>query len=525
MNPHPMDGPRSAIQATRNGVNLLELFDLDELQALQDGFADATHVAAIITQPDGTPITRPSNFCRLCAEVIRGTDAGLAACMHSDAVIGSPNSVGPTVQTCLSGGLWDAGASIIVDGEHIANWLIGQVRMTEENSADMSSFARSIGADEDELMSALAEVPQMSEKQFRSIADFLFVMAGQLSRSAYQNLLQARLMEERERVVTALEESEHRYRRLFERSPVSYQSLDADGRFLIVNSTWLDVLGYSEDEVLGNWFGDFLAPAYRDIFKERFPQFMAAGKIHTEFEMVCKTGEIKFVGLDGVIGLDANGEFQQTHCVFKDITEERRAASELESAHDRLEHLLRDVVATMGKVVEARDPYTQGHETGVAKLAGSIAREMGLTQDDVDAIEVAALVHDIGKLSVPAEILTKPGKITAVEFAIIKQHPQAGYDILKEIDFGWPVAEIALQHHERMDGTGYPNGLLGDETLFAARVIAVADVVEAMASHRPYRAALGLEVAIDEIKGHAEKYDAEVVAACVRLYEAGAIEV
>jgi PAS domain S-box-containing protein len=190
----------------------------------------------------------------------------------------------------------------------------------------------------------------------------------------------------------------------------------------------------------------------------------------------------------------------------------------------RLEGLLKDIVATMGKVVETRDPYTQGHETGVAVLSRQIAEEMGLSADEVDEIEVAALVHDIGKLSVPAEILTKPTRLSEAEFAIIKEHPRTGYDILKDVDFGWPVAEIALQHHERMDRSGYPNGLAGEDIFLAARVVAVADVVEAMASHRPYRPALGLEAAVAEIRDHPEKFDPQVIAALLRVYEAGRID-
>jgi hypothetical protein len=187
----------------------------------------------------------------------------------------------------------------------------------------------------------------------------------------------------------------------------------------------------------------------------------------------------------------------------------------------RLEVILRDITETMGRVVEARDPYTQGHQVGVAKLGRLIGTEMGLSADDINAIEITSLVHDIGKLSIPAEILTKPGKLSDTEFAIIKSHSLKGYEILRAIDFGWPVAETVLQHHERLDGSGYPNSLSGDEISMAARVVAVADVIEAMASHRPYRAALGLEPAIREIREHPEKFDADVIAACMRLYESG----
>jgi putative nucleotidyltransferase with HDIG domain len=178
----------------------------------------------------------------------------------------------------------------------------------------------------------------------------------------------------------------------------------------------------------------------------------------------------------------------------------------------------------MGKVVEVRDPYTEGHEVRVARLAKQIAQEMQLPASDVEAIEMAGLVHDIGKLSVPAEILTKPGRLSEIEFRLIKEHPQAGYEILKDIEFPWPLAEMVLAHHERRDGSGYPRGLRGDEIIEGARVLAVADVVEAMASHRPYRPALGLDAAFAQLKENADKYDPGAVRACIALHESGRIE-
>jgi putative nucleotidyltransferase with HDIG domain len=173
----------------------------------------------------------------------------------------------------------------------------------------------------------------------------------------------------------------------------------------------------------------------------------------------------------------------------------------------------------MSLVVETRDPYTAGHERRVAELAVAIAAEMGMPPDELHGLRLAALIHDIGKIAVPAEILAKPGRLSDVEFNLIRQHPASGFDILEVIDFGRPVAEFVLQHHERLDGSGYPRGLAGDQVLPEARIIAVADVVEAMSSHRPYRAALGLDAALDEVCGQAGvKYDAAVVAACVRLF-------
>lgn len=161
--------------------------------------------------------------------------------------------------------------------------------------------------------------------------------------------------------------------------------------------------------------------------------------------------------------------------------------------------------------------------TRVSALARSIADRMGMSADEVDAVEMAGLLHDVGKLHVPAEILRKPGKLSEVEFALIKEHPLRGYEILKDIAFPWPIAEVVLQHHERLDGSGYPSGLKGEDILMPSRILGVADVVEAMASHRPHRASLGLDAAIAEVRGKPEKYDSTVIAALLALHEAGLI--
>ena len=172
----------------------------------------------------------------------------------------------------------------------------------------------------------------------------------------------------------------------------------------------------------------------------------------------------------------------------------------------------------MSQVVETRDPYTAGHERRVAELATAIGQEMGVDGAELDGLRLGSLIHDIGKISVPAEILAKPGRLSPVEFNLIKQHAQAGYEILSVIDFGRPVAEMVLQHHERLDGSGYPNGLSAGDLLLETRILAVADVVEAMSSHRPYRAALGTEAALAEIRdGAGTRYDADVAAACARV--------
>ncbi|MBF0226014.1 MAG: response regulator [Desulfobacterales bacterium] len=192
---------------------------------------------------------------------------------------------------------------------------------------------------------------------------------------------------------------------------------------------------------------------------------------------------------------------------------------QLKESYERLQKALNGTVMALSSAVERRDPYTAGHQQRVSLLACAIAKEMGLPDDQIEGIRVAGILHDIGKISVPAEILCKPGKISEAEFGVIKSHAETGYDILKTIEFPWPIAQIVYQHQERMDGTGYPCKLAGENILLEARIIGVADVVEAMATHRPYRAALGINMAIEEIlKKKGTVYDAPVVDACLKLF-------
>jgi len=188
-------------------------------------------------------------------------------------------------------------------------------------------------------------------------------------------------------------------------------------------------------------------------------------------------------------------------------------------AEERLKKTLDATIETMSKIIEVKDPYTHGHQHRVCQLATRIAQEMKLPKDKIEGIRIASLIHDIGKIGLPAEILSKPTKLIDIEFNLIKGHSQTGYDILKSIDFSYPVANIVLQHHERLDGSGYPNNLKGDEILLEARILGVADVVEAMSSHRPYRPALGIDVALEEItQNKGILYDPEVVDTCFKLF-------
>ena len=202
----------------------------------------------------------------------------------------------------------------------------------------------------------------------------------------------------------------------------------------------------------------------------------------------------------------------------QDIVRRESAEAEVQSTLDKLRSAMGGIVQAMALTVERRDPYTAGHQRRVSDLARGVAAEMALSAHQIDGIRMAGLIHDLGKICVPVEILSKPGQLSEIEHALIKDHPQVGYEILKEIEFPWPVAQIVLQHHERIDGSGYPAGLCGEDILVEARTLSVADVVEAMASHRPYRPTLGRDMALEEIsQNRGVLYDPDVVDACMKL--------
>lgn len=231
-----------------------------------------------------------------------------------------------------------------------------------------------------------------------------------------------------------------------------------------------------------------------------------------ELPMKTSKGNKKWVRVIGT-PLYQKGEMVHIHGSVQDI-------SLLKSSEEALNDSLIDTIQAMASTVEMRDPYTSGHQKRVAALSCAIAEAMGMDENRIEGLRLAALIHDLGKIHIPAEILSKPGKLSNVEFMLIQTHPQKAYDILKNIKFTWPIADIILQHHEKLDGSGYPQGLKSDHILLEAKIITVADVVEAISSHRPYRAALGIEVALDEIKrGKGSVYEVSVVDACLKLFD------
>ncbi|MDD5711420.1 MAG: PAS domain S-box protein [Smithellaceae bacterium] len=320
-----------------------------------------------------------------------------------------------------------------------------------------------------------------------------------------------------------LSESEQRYRALFENAGDAIFILDTKGRkntagrIIAANRAAALMHGYSIDELLKMRIRDLDAPNERDKLTGRIERIMAGEWIKEEIFHLRKNGTIFPVEITA--GLLEYGGQKHILAIDRDITERIQTAEQLKKSFGSLRKAVEDIVSAMAGTIETRDPYTAGHQQRVAKLAQAVAEEMGLPTEQVEGVRVAALIHDIGKLHVPAEILSKPSHLSHPEQEMVKTHPQAGYDILKDISFQWPVALAVLQHHERLNGSGYPFGLLGGEIILEAKVLAVADIVEAMASHRPYRPSLGLVTALDEIAtNRGILYDAAVVDACLRLF-------
>lgn len=239
--------------------------------------------------------------------------------------------------------------------------------------------------------------------------------------------------------------------------------------------------------------------------------------IALEFEVLRKDGAAISVSANASLAI--YNDMPAILGLIQDISEKKRAEELITNYVEQLNTAFLGTVKMVTSLGEMRDPYTAGHERRVAEIAMAIARALELDEQRIEGIKVAGYLHDIGKISVPTEILVKPGKFSQTEYALVKEHAQAGYDALKHVKFPWPVATVALQHHERMDGSGYPNGLKGDEILLESRIMAVADVIEAMASHRPYRAGLGIDKALAEIeRGSGTIYDPIVAHACLRLF-------
>ena len=325
----------------------------------------------------------------------------------------------------------------------------------------------------------------------------------------------------RKKVEEVLHQSEERYRTILDEMADAYFEVDLAGNYTFVNDTVCRHLGYSREELIGTTFrGQMIKEEFEKIYKA-FGKIYMTGKPESDifYKLLRKDGTTRFAEMTGFPLKNQQGEVVGFRGIGRDITERKQAEEEHQQSFELMRKALRATVQAISMTVEMKDPYTSGHQQRVSDLARSIATEMGLSADQLEFIRAASAIHDIGKIAVPAEILSKPTKLTDLEFSIIKTHSQSGYDILKDIEFPWPVADVILQHHERMNGSGYPQGLKGENILMGARILAIADVVEAIASHRPYRASLGIDFALEEIsRNKGILYDVDAVDACLRLF-------
>ncbi|MEI8174027.1 MAG: PAS domain S-box protein [Deltaproteobacteria bacterium] len=324
----------------------------------------------------------------------------------------------------------------------------------------------------------------------------------------------------RKRAEEALRRTEENFRRSLDESPLGVRIVSAAGETIYANWAILDIYGYdSLDELKAT-------TVMKRYTSESFVEFQTRREKRKRGDYLPSDYKISIVRKDGVVRhlqvfrkeilWDGEAQFQ---VIYRDITDRKRAEEELQLTLESLRKAFGATIQVMVSAVEVRDPYTSGHQIRSADLARAIAMEMGLPQEKIDGIRMAGSIHDIGKLSIPAEILSKPTKLSEIEFSLIKEHAGKGFEMLKDVESPWPLAEIVYQHHERMDGSGYPRGLEGEEILIEARIMAVADVVEAMASHRPYRPGLGIDAALEEIeKNRGTFYDNAVADACLRLF-------
>ena len=333
---------------------------------------------------------------------------------------------------------------------------------------------------------------------------------------------------ERKRAEELLRQSEEKYRLLADHMKDQVWLMDLNLKITYISPSVEKLLGYTLEELKQLSLDKLLTatslPQAIKLFSVELSKALPTSKPSylkhlVEFEFRCKNGKTLWGECSFSFIRDKNGEPVSILGEGRDITERKLAEDKLQQTLKSLEKAVGVTIEVLVTALEARDPYTAGHQCRVTNLACAIAAEMGLDQGSIEGLRMAGSIHDIGKLSIPAEILTKPTKLTDIEFSLIKVHSQTGYDMLKDLESPWSLAQIVQQHHERIDGSGYPKNLKLDEILMEARILAVADVVEAMASHRPYRAALGIEKALEEIeRNKGILYDTAVVDACLKLF-------
>ncbi len=314
-------------------------------------------------------------------------------------------------------------------------------------------------------------------------------------------------------------QSETRYRSIVETTGDGIAVLDQQRRFRFVNEQLCRLSACAEHDLIGKRLDVFLFPEDLPALAKHWNERSAGKPGRYEMRVQRSDGSARWAIMSSQPLTDEQGRFAGTVATVTDIHDRKLAEERVRRTVERLRLSIDAAVKTLTRTIEVRDPYTAGHQERVTELSLAIGERLSLRKRQLTSLRIASLIHDLGKIAVPAEILSKPGALTEMEWNLIRQHPETGFEILREMRFPGPVARIMRDHHERLDGSGYPRGLSGDEIRIESRILAIADVVEAMSSHRPYRPALGIDAALEEISAqHAVKYDEQAVDACVALF-------
>jgi len=326
---------------------------------------------------------------------------------------------------------------------------------------------------------------------------------------------------ERKRAEESVKKAKDELQMILDSVPAIIFYKDAEGRVIRANKTFADSLEIPVKDMIGKTTEELFPKEQAEGMRKDDQEVIVSGKPKRNIiESYSTPDGIRWAIIDKIPYRDKTGKVTGVIGLAKDITVQRKSEEKLQQTYQRLKKTMDAAIDTMSRIIEAKDPYTHDHQHRVCQLAVPLAREMKLPEDKIEGIRIASLIHDIGKIGLPTEILSKPGKLTDIEFSLIKEHSQVGYNILKAIDFSYPIANTVLQHHERLDGSGYPNNLKGDKILLEAKIIGIADVVEAMSSFRPYRPAKGIDKALEEISQNKDiLYDPEVVDACSKLFK------
>lgn len=474
------------------------------------------------------------NISKNYLDVIRVGQTGYAWMISQDGTelyCPVPGHVGNHVSVTCKGypDLLAITAEMMAGKEGIANYTYNRVRvnvkeMVRKHAVYMpvhlanTHWSIIVATPEDEILAGIEDF--INRLTFLIV--FLFALTMVFSYTGFKAWGIVREEEKRKLVEEQLEQSEQKYRGIFENAQEGIFRSAPEGRIILANHAMAWMFGYESPEELMNGSTDaahlrYVDPRERIKIQEMIETQGIVRGYH--IQLFRKDQSAIWVSMTMTTIYGKEGEILYYEGIAEDITERKQAEEKLQTTLESLRKALNTTIQVMVSAVESRDPYTAGHQTRSADLARAIAAEMGLPPEKIEVIRMAGSIHDIGKLSIPAEILSKPTKLGNIEFALIKEHAQKGYEMLKDVESPWPLAEIVYQHHERIDGSGYPRNLKGDEILMEARILAVADVVEAMASHRPYRPGLGIDEALNEIeKKRGTHYDNAVADACLRLF-------